>query len=216
MFFRVSMLAVAMFSGAAMADGSLDQVLTQKEGMTLKQDGLYVQANEQGESYVAVNQAGRQALLTIVKQNREVFATGFAADGTITGTEQSALNDFDRNIAELSQPTTKAQDEETGYCGTTMVYAKATSNGGTTATAYAVASNATGPVAATTNFASTVIGINYQSANTIGATPASLSTSNPRVCGATGFSTVTCPGESNAKVNAFAVSYRPGLGCWFQ
>lgn len=219
MFFRVSILALSMISGAALAQGSLEQTLTQKDGLNLVSDGLYGQKNGNDESYVAVNRAGREALLAIMKQNRVTLEQGFSADG-INRTEQAALDDLDASIAELSKPeanTGKAQQERTGFCGSTQVYARAISNGGTSSSAYSVASNATGPVDATANFASTTNGITYQSQNTVGAAPASVSGSNPAVCASTGFATVTCPGASSAAVSAYAISFRAGgLGCWFQ
>lgn len=217
MLLRTSILALAMFSGAALAGESLDQTLTTKDGMSQVSDGLYAKKNGLDESYVAVNDAGRTKLLAIVQRTRASLEKAYSADG-VSRTEEISLADLDRTIKELSRPmgpATQSSQQHTANCGATTILARASSTGGTTASAYSVASNANGPVDATTNFASTTLGFSYQATNTTGATPASVSNSNPTVCNATAFADVTCPGNSDPSVFAFAISYRPGsLSCF--
>ncbi|WP_313912533.1 hypothetical protein [Tahibacter sp.] len=211
--FRTSILALSMISSAAMAQSSLDQVLTQKEGLAHVSEGLYADKNGGDASYVATNQAGRDSLVAIMRHDRALLEQSYSVDG-FNRSEQAALNDLDASIAELSQPASKMVNEKTGNCGTTQIYARATANGGTTASGYSVASNATGPVAATANFASTVIGSAYKNSSAVGAAPASVSDANPTSCYASSYATVTCPGASIPAVVAYGFSYRIGPGCF--
>ncbi|MBL8298727.1 MAG: hypothetical protein JNN30_10315 [Rhodanobacteraceae bacterium] len=206
-----------MFSGAALAQQTIDEVLTQNEKMSQVSDGLYLQKDGQGESYVAVNHAGRVALAETMARTRVAIATQFAVDG-ISRTEQTALDELDRSIAELSNAVgIKAQQERTGFCGTTQVYARAISNGGTSASGYSVASNPSGgAVAATANYAQATNGFAFNSTNTVGANAASVSATNPTACVSTALARVSCPGDSAPKVIAYAFSARTsGPGCGF-
>lgn len=211
--FRTSVLALSMISGAAMAQSSLDQVLTQKEGLARISDGLYADKKGADASYVATNQAGREALVAIMTQNRAMLERGYSADG-VNRSEQLVLNDLDASIAELSQPASKVTDEDRGSCGTTQTYARAISNGGTTASGYSVASNATGPVEATSNFASTVVDYAYKNNSAVGAAPASVTDAKPTACFASSYATVGCPGATYPEIAAYAFSYRLGPGCF--
>lgn len=211
--FRISVLALSMISGAAMAQGSLDQVLTQKEGLARISDGLYADKQGNDASYVATNQAGRDALVTIMMQDRAMLERAYSVDG-INRSEQAALNDMDASIAELSQPAAKMSSEKNGTCGTTQIYARATADNGTAASGYSVASNASGPVAATANFASTIIGSNYQNHSGVGAAPASVSSADPNACYSASYATVTCPGKSFPAITAYGFSYRVAPGCY--
>ncbi len=209
MLFRVSTLALALFSGAAMAAPSLDVVLTQNQGMTKVSDGLYATKNGEDESYVATNQSGKDALLVIMKQSRITLEQAFARNG-ISRTEQLTLDQLDASIADLSIPSAKAQDQDAGSCGTTQIFTQATSTGGTTSSAHAYATNASGPVAATQNFAAASAGITIQQTNTVGAVPASAAASNPNVCAATGYAKVGCPAGTGGSIYSYAVSTRFG------
>ena len=211
--FRTSILALSMISGAAMAQTPLDQVLTQKEGLTQVSEGLYANKNGGDASYVATSQAGRDSLVAIMKHDRALLERSYSADG-FNRSEQAALNDLDASIAELSQPASKMVSEKTGNCGTTQIYARATANGGTSASGYSVASNATGPVAATANFASTIIGSVYKNSIGAGAAPASVSDADPTACYSASYATVTCPGARFPAVAAYGFSYSVGPGCY--
>jgi len=213
MLLRTSILALSMISGAAMAQSSLDQVLTEKEGLARVSEGLYADKNGGDASYVATNQAGRDELVAIMTQDRALLERAYSADG-LNRSEQTVLNDLDTSIAELSQPAPKMVSEKTGNCGATQIYARATANGGTTASGYSVASNATGPVAATANFASTVIGSVYKNSSAVGAAPASVSDAGPNECYSASYATVTCPGANFPAIVAYGFSYRIGPGCY--
>lgn len=210
--FRTSLFALSMISGAAFAQGSLDQVLTQKEGLTLVSDGLYADKHGTEESYVATSQAGRQALATVMSQHRAMMERHYSTNG-IDRAERLVLNEMDTSIAELSRSGAKMDDEDTGNCGTTQVLTRATANGGITASSYAVASNPGGAVAATTNFASTMVGGAYKNHNAVGAAPASVSDANPTSCHSASYAQSFCPG-SWAGVASYAYSYRIGPGCY--
>lgn len=217
MLFRTSILALALFSGTALAQQSIEEVLITKEKMTQVSDGLYLQKDGESESYVAINQAGRQALTDAIVRSRATMAERFAAGG-LNRTEQLALEEMDRSIAELSETVSgaKAQQEKTGYCGTTQIYARAISTGGISSSGYSVASNPSGgAVAATTNYAHATNGLAFYSTTAVGAAPASVSAYDPTACASTAMARVTCPGEQSPKIVAFAFSPRTtGTGCY--
>lgn len=201
---HVSLLACALVSGSAMAqnDRSLAEVLATDQGLTRVGEGLYARTDEHGESYVAVDAAGQQALLARLLELRAQSARKNAP--------------LDRLIEQLSRPVTKGASERYGDCSgpnpSGPLYAAASSAGGSGAGASASNSN---PALNTTNTAYAQVtdrgGLtNEETSTTYAGTPAHASVSAPNtrnLCYASAAATVTCPGATRPAIAAFANSY---------
>jgi hypothetical protein len=215
----LTLLGLALASSAAIAQDTskytLDDALTQKEGMTRIDDGLYAQIGDSSESYVATNAHGQRALLNRLQALHDRLAAQKKA-----GKAPSLLN---RAIADISRSLDAAQAkrEVTGDCsgpgGTAMpqIYARAVSSGGLNASAYAVRSLDFGPGTPTTNTASAQTSdtggtTSSQDSTTVGDVAASASVSVPasrNACTANAYATVTCPGHTEPSIRAFATSW---------
>lgn len=215
----------ALACGSVVAQSTtrtLDDVLTQDEGLTQISDGLYAQTTSSGESFVAVNKAGQDALRKKLLELRAKLTSGASASKN----ETASLDVIDKSIAELSQPQAKNQTvigdcTGTGGTGQPQLYARALSSGGTTASGYAVLTSDFSPVTSTTNKASagtanrTGDETSSQSSTQYGATAASASATAPNMaqaCTASAAASVTCPGHSSPSISAFAYSQKPVSG----
>ncbi|MEO6690619.1 MAG: hypothetical protein ABIS07_14985 [Dokdonella sp.] len=221
---RLSLLTLALVSGGALAQDTatrtLDQVLTQDEGMSQVSEGLYAQTTGSSESYVAVNAAGQRALLDKLVQLRAKLAAPHVSSG-IASREQASLEVVDKSIAELSRPQPK--NAVSGDCsgpggtGSPQLYARALSSGGLSASGYAVLTSDFSPATPTQNhaYASTQNRLgddtSSQSSTGVGTTAASASASAPNgnsACTASASASVTCPGHTSPSISAFAVSQK--------
>lgn len=217
MILRTSILTLALFSASALAQNpgsqALDDVLTQKEGMSLVSDGLYYQKTDSGDSFVAVNATGKRAILAKMQETRAALAARYQAKG-IPQSEQIALGALDNEIARLSQPQPKNQ-EITYHCGdAATIYARALSSGGTSSSAYAVdQGGGFSPPTSTVNVATASTDDVSHSSTTSTFTAATASATEARSCVAYSSASVTCYGDpSPPTISAFATSQRPG-GC---
>jgi hypothetical protein len=211
----VAALSLAIAAGLLGANGgnarSLDEVLTQDEGLSQVSNGLYAHKTANSESYVAVNKAGQQALLDKL---RDIKAR-------LGNSEKASLRVIDSAIAELS--VVEPKNSVTGDCngaggtGQPQLYATATSSGGQTASGYAVMTSDFSPPTNTTNeaCASTERGdgttTSSQCSTTYAFTPASASATAPNpnnACTASASASVTCPGHSSPSISAFAFSQK--------
>ena len=221
---RLSLLTLALVSAGALAQSTatrtLDQVLTQDEGMNQVSDGLYAQNTGSSESYVAINAAGQRALLDRLVQLRTKLAAQHAAGGT-SSSEQASLDVIDKSIAELGQPQPKntiiGDCSGPGGTGSPQLYARALSGGGLSASGYAVLTSDFSPATPTQNsaFASTQNRLgddtSSQSSTGVGLTAASASASAPNgntACTASASASVKCPGHTTPSISAFAVSQK--------
>lgn len=215
----LTLLGLVLASSAAIAQDTtkytLDDALTQKEGMTRIDDGLYARIGDNSEAYVATTANGQRALLTHLQALHDRLATRKMA-----GNGSSLLN---RAIADISRSldAVQAKREVTGDCsgpgGTAMpqIYARAFSSGGISANAYAVRTLDFGPGTPTANYASAQasdIGgtTSSQDSTTVGDVAASASISVPasrNACTAGAYATVTCPGHTQPSIRAFATSW---------
>jgi hypothetical protein len=202
----------AALSGASSVNArSLDEVLTQDEGLSRISDGLYAHQTANSESYVAVNKAGQQALLDKL---RDIKAR-------LGNSEKASARVVDSAIAELSvvepKNTVSGDCNGAGGTGQPQLYATASSSGGQTASGYAVMTSDFSPYTNTTNKAnaSTERGdgttTSSQSSTNFAFTPASASATAPNpnnACTASASASVTCPGHSSPSISAFAFSQK--------
>lgn len=224
MHLRISLVTLALVSGSALAQSTstrtLDQMLTQDEGMNQVSDGLYAQTTGGSESYVAVNATGQRALLDRLVQLRAKLA-GQHSGGSGASTEAASLDVVDRSISELSQPQPKnavgGDCSGPGGTGSPQLYARALSSGGLSASGYAVLTSDFSPATPTQNraVASTQNRLgddtSSQSSTGVATTAASASASAPNgntACTATASASVTCPGHTSPSISAFAVSQK--------
>jgi hypothetical protein len=203
--------AVALFGANSAGARSLDELLTQDEGLSQVSDGLYAHTTANSESYVAVNKAGQQALLDKL---RDIKAR-------LGNSEKASARVVDSAIAELSvvepKNTVSGDCNGAGGTGQPQLYATASSSGGQTASAYAVMTSDFSPPTNTTNeaCASTERGdgttTSSQCSTTYAFTPASASATAPNpnnACTASASASVTCPGHSSPSISAFAFSQK--------
>lgn len=181
---------------------SLDEVLTQDQGMTQVSEGLWARTSPASESYVAVGKAGHAALLEKLIELRPKISPTQAQIGAAA---QPSL--LDQAIGDLDAMHLDAKQTVIGSCagpgspGEPELRAIANSSGGTTASASAVMTKDFGPATNTTNFARAET-VNRQGVTTSSQsdtehffTQASASASAPvqMPCSAAAWATVTCP-----------------------
>lgn len=194
---------------------SLDEVLTQDQGMSLVSEGLYAKTTPGGESYVALGRVGHAAMLEKLLQLRATKSTSH--DKSSTSSIPGAL---DTAIADLEAMHLNAKQTVNGSCAgpgspnEPELRAIANSSGGTTASASAVMINDFGPATYTTNTAAA------STENRNGDTTSSqtdvehmftqaIATANATgglACTATGYASVTCP-TGGPGISAFSVTY---------
>lgn len=215
---RLPMLLVALLSTGAMAQSqaprSLRDTLAQ-DGMVQISDGLFAKittnANTHDESYVAINHAGKQALLAIALRDRQRLAR---VNPNAAASQENAVNTL---INQLSQPTAVALSREQdvhGDCnGIDASSAFHVYVGAGPLTSKVLAQNLMpSPVLNTTNKAGASISdpygnvISSQNATTYASTDASAIAAAPQGHGCTGYAygSVTCP--AGGGISAYATS----------
>lgn len=222
---RFSALALAFVSCGALAQDtsfvSIDQVLTQEDGLTQISEGLYAKIKGTSESYVAVSPAGQRALLAKLLEIRARASTT-AGSTTTAKAGSNASGAFDDLIATLSAPQPKNQTVN-GTCSgpspTGPLYAQALAGGGIGGSAYgasgtAVNNDGLSPPLNTTNYVTVQVYdssgnlLGSQSSTQHGATAAVASTYNNRGCTSNSYATVTCPGYASPSITAVAYNQR--------
>jgi len=215
----ISLFALAMFSSGALAQSqswpSADDFYA-SQGFKRVDDGLYAQQTSSGESYVAINDNGRVALVAKIQETRATLAARYGAK-SLSVAQQTMLQNLDDWANRFNQPEPKStvSGDCTGSGGTgyPQLYATASSSGGTSASGYSVRNLDFGPGTPTTNTAYASTDNTYQSTSTASGTPASVSTSEPRSCDAASAASVTCYGHANPSITAFASSHKASGPC---
>ena len=216
---KSSIAAIAALCGMhAMAQEkarTLDQVLTQDQGMTLVSEGLYARTTPASESYVAVGKAGHAAMLDKLMQLRAKRPQAQTKDGTA-----AAPSTLDKAIADLDAMHLNEKQTVNGSCsgpgasGEPELHAVANSSGGTSASASAVMVNDFSPYTNTTNTAAA--STENRNGNTTSSqtdvehaftqATASASATGGQPCTASGYASVTCP-TGGPGISAFSASY---------
>jgi hypothetical protein len=211
---RYAALLLAIGASQAFAqaiDPSVDQALTQEDGLTRISDGFYAKTNGPTESFVATTPAGRAAMQLKLRELR----AGLPKKGG------DVASDLDSLIASLGAPQPKNQEvygDCTGPHLTGPLYAQALAGGGIGGGAYGAsgqAANSTSPVINTTNFVEATVYdadgniIAHQATTQHGATTAVASAyQTQRGCTATSLATVTCPSQGTAAITAYTYNQR--------
>lgn len=197
---------------------ALEKTLVES-GYRALSDGLYANPSASGKALIAINASGHNALADLL-QNDQVQFLGVAQKDGISRGEQRILDGLQSKIQSLRQAATglqaKASQSNYGSCYTpngATLYASATSNGGTSASASAVNALDFGPITPTDNEAEASTEFATNTDYNVGASPASTSISQAQSCFAYGYATVTCPGETWPGVSAYASSQSTRLRC---
>ena len=182
-------------------------------------DGLYADQAASGKALIAINAAGHNALADILQNDQAQFLRVAQKDG-VSRSEQRILNSLLSNIQSLRQAASglqsKASQSNYGACYTpngATLYASATSNGGTSASATAVNALDFGPITPTVNEAEASTEFVTNTDYNIGAAAANASVMQAQSCFAYGYATVTCPGDTWPGVSAYASSNSTRLRC---
>ncbi|MEO8672357.1 MAG: hypothetical protein ABI411_13660 [Tahibacter sp.] len=223
----LSALAFSLLSVSAFAQSdnsnkrTLDQVLTQDEGMTQVSEGLYASTAGATESYVAIGQAGHRSLLGLLIEIRSQNGAKKVEADSVPGT-------LDQMIDTLSAPQPKNQDVY-GNCNgwnlTGPFFASAKAGGGIGGSPYgssglAVNNDGFSPPLNTLNYVSAMV--SDRNGNTLanhddtkhGTTAAVASAyAGGTGCEALSVARVTCPNQTNAAITAIAYNHRPGINC---
>jgi hypothetical protein len=188
------------------------------DGYIERSNGLFASPNLAEPAFVATNAQGRQALVLEMHKDRATYLARAQKNG-IQAQEQNVLNSFDRTIADASKiaSVAKITNSSEGPCivpnGATL-FASATSNAGTSASAFAVNSIDFGPATPTANYAEASTEFSTVSNTGVGTSPASSSTSNSFSCFAYSYGSVTCPGESAPAVSAYISTFSTRPRCF--
>jgi hypothetical protein len=219
MFARTSLIALAVLSTHVFAQSArlptADEYFS-SQGLSKVSDGLYAETTATGASYVAINDAGRAALVTKIRDARSDSATRYGAK-TMTSAQAANLQHLDDWASRFSQPQPKS--EVTGDCtgrggtGYPQLYARALSTGGTSSSGYSVRNLDFGPGTPTTNYADASTDNYNNSTTTSNDTAASISANEPRSCSAAAVASVTCSGHANPSITAFATSRKTSGPC---
>ena len=214
----LSALLLSLVSGVACAQGpdttTLDQALTELQGMTRTGNGFYEKHANGTQSYVATSLAGQRELAAKVAAIR----AGVPANSDLA-------RDLDKYLARLGSTRGDApmgkNESFNGYCnGVTNqngpLYVEALAGGGIGGSPYgasATAINSTSPLINSTNFASGAVydqegnTRGEQDTTTYDATAAYASAYSNAGCTATSVAQITCSGYST-DLSAFAYNQR--------
>lgn len=224
---RLPMLVFALLSTGALAQSqaarSLRDSLTH-DGMVQISDGLFARTTDNGkthdESYVAINHAGKQALLAIALRDRQRQAR---INPNAAASQENAVNTL---INQLSQPAAVALSREQDIHGDCNGIDPSTAFhvyvGAGPLTSKALAQNLMpSPVLNTTNKAGASISdpsgnvISSQGATTYASTDASAIATAPQGHGCTGYAygSVTCPAGGGISAYATSVVTVGGQSC---
>jgi hypothetical protein len=211
-----AIIALCSISGIAQEKArSLDEVLTQDEGMMLVSEGLYARTTPGSESYVAVGRAGHATMLEKLLQLRAKMPATQAKNGA------AASSPLEKAIADLDAMHLNEKQTVLGSCSgpgapeAPHLRAIANSSGGLSASASAVMTGDFSPPTYTTNSAAaetqnrngttTSSQIDTEHAYTQ-ASASATSPGGPQACLASGYASVTCP-TGGPGISAFVASY---------
>jgi hypothetical protein len=181
--------------GVRAAPLSLHERLTQAQGMQLVGPGFYAKHDASGDSYIAINDAGRRALAVEAGARRDELSKRLSRSG-ISRSEAGTLARMDSVVADLARASAKGQSDRYGGCGNgSLVHVYTNSYTGESAYAYAALELDFSPATPTTNYVEAFNDVDASSMQTTAFSPAEVSVNDPNniSCAANSYARVTCP-----------------------